>query len=116
MLKDSQKRKYEKRNRSFKMEWEDDWTFTMQGDTPLCLVSKKLLNQKKGSNVKRHHETNHKNFSRDYLSKSQLRKIKLAELKSSLQNLQTFMTAFSKEADVITEASFLVAWNIARAN
>ena len=82
MLKGSQKRKYEKENRRFKMEW--DWVFTMQGDTPLCLVSKKLLSQKKGSNVKRHHKTNHKNFSRNYPSKSQLRKIKLAELMSFL--------------------------------
>ena len=87
----------------------------MQRDKPLCLICKKLLSQNKGGNMKRHHETNHKNFSWDYLPKSQLRNIKLAELKSSLQNQQTFMTGFSKEADIVTETNFLVAWNIARA-
>ena len=81
-------------------------------------------NYNKGNNVKCHYEINRKNLSRDYPPKSQLRKIKLAELKSSLRNQQTFITAFNKEAlnktafnkeDVVTEASFLVAWNIASA-
>ena len=53
MLENSEKRKYEKENRSFKMEWEDDWAFIMQEDKPLCLICKKLLSQNKGDNVKR---------------------------------------------------------------
>ena len=38
MLKSIKKRKYEKENRSFRLEWEDDWAFTMQGDKPLFLI------------------------------------------------------------------------------
>ena len=114
MLKNSKKESTTKKTEVLRWNRRMIWAFTMQGGKPFCLICKKLLSQNKDGNVKRHHETNHKNFSRNYLSKFQLRKIKLAELKTSLQNQQTFMTAFSKEADEVTEASFLVTWNIAR--
>ena len=44
-----------------------------------------------------------------------MRKRKLSELKSTLSGQQTFMKGFGKECDAVTEASFVMSWNIARA-
>ena len=74
----------------------------------LCLIFHKLLSQNKDSNVKRHHETNHKNFSSKFSPKSELRKSKLAELKSALASQQWFIKVFSKESDGMTEASYVL--------
>lgn len=109
------KRKYEDENRNFKPEWEEDFAFTVKGDKPLCLIYHVSLSQYKASNLKRHYETNHKNFSYDYPPKSELRRKELTVFKSSLNSQRTLLTAFSKEADTATEASFVLSWNIARA-
>ena len=101
MLKSSKKRKYEKENRSFKMEYEDDWAFTMKGDTPLCLICKKLLSQNKGNNVKRYHETNHKNFSCDYSLKFSIKKNQISQVKVFSSESTNLMTAFNKQAGVL---------------
>ena len=64
--------------------------------------------------MKRHNETNHKNFSNNFPPKSEVRKNKLPELKSVLTNQQKFIKVFNKESDIATEASFAMSWNIAR--
>ena len=75
----TKKPKYEEENKVFNVEWEEDCAFTVHENKPLCLICHKLLGQNKGSNVKRHHETNYKNFSSKFLPKSEVRKSKLAE-------------------------------------
>ena len=107
------KRKYEEENRVFNVEWEEDYAFTAHENKPLCLICHQLLGQNKGCNVKRHHETNHKNFSSKFPPKSEVRKSKLTELKSALASQQRFMKVFNKESDATTEASFLMSWSIA---
>ena len=111
----SKKRKCEDEKRGFNLEWEENYAFTSQGNKPLCLICHTKLSQNKGSNVKRHHETNHKNFSSNYPPKSDIRKRKLTELKSALESQQRSIKVFSMESDVMTEASFVMSWNIARA-
>ena len=44
----------------------------------------------------------------------EIRSHKIRSLKSSAQCQMTTLTAFCKEADVTTEASYVIAWNIAR--
>ena len=105
--------KNEEENRAFNVEWEEDYAFTVHENKPLCLICYKLLGQNKGSNVKRHHETNHKNFSSKFPPKSELRKSKLTEIKCALPRQQWFMKVFSKESAATTKASFLVSRNIA---
>ena len=110
----TKKQKNEEENRAFNVEWEEDHAFTVYENKPLCVICHKLLGQNKGSNIKRHHETNHKNFSRKFPPKSEVRKSKLTELKSALASQQRFMKVFSEECDATTEASFLMSWNTAR--
>ena len=94
------KRKYEEKNRVFKCrEGRRLSTYTVNENKPLCLIFHKLLGQNKGNNVKRHHETHHKNFLSKFLPKLEVRKSKLTELKSALASQQQFMTVFSKESD-----------------
>ena len=69
----------------------------------------------KASNMKRHHETRHSNFSNNYPLKSALRRSKLTEFKSLLNSEQTLIKTFNNEGDTTTEASFIISWNIARA-
>ena len=59
----TKKRKYEEESRAFNVEWEEDYAFTVHENKPFCLICHKLLGENTGSSVKRHHETNHKNFS-----------------------------------------------------
>ena len=66
--------------------------------------------------MKRHYETDHKNFSNNFASKSEVRKNKLADLKSALTSQQKFIKIFSKESYAATEASFIMSWNIVRLN
>ena len=94
--------------RVFNVEWEQGYVFTVHENKFLCLIFRKLLGQNKGSNVKRHHETNHKNFSSKFPPKSELKKSKLTELKSALASQQLFIKVFSKESDGTTEASYVL--------
>ena len=109
----TKKGKCEEANRVFNVEWEEDYAFNIHENKPLCLICHKLLDQSKGSSVKRHHETNHKNFSSKFPPKSEVRKSKLTALKSALASQQRFMKVFSKESNATTEASFLTSWNTA---
>ncbi|XP_040069581.1 zinc finger BED domain-containing protein 5-like [Ixodes scapularis] len=110
----NKKRKYEDEHRTFLLEWEEDFAFTEKNGKPLCLICNAAISHHKASNVRRHYETNHKTFCLDYPASSDLRKVKLAQLKSRLQNQQCLMKTFTKESDVAAEASFAIAWNIAR--
>ena len=67
----TKKPKYEEENRVFNVEWKEDYAFTVHENKPLCLICHKLLGQDKGSNVKRHHETNHENSSSKFPLKSE---------------------------------------------
>ena len=50
-----------------------------------------------------------------YPLQSELRKCKLAELKSGMCQQQILFSAFIKESVSLTDASYAIAWNIARA-
>ena len=68
------KRMYKDENRGFNSLCEESNTFTSQENKLLCQICHKLLSQNKGSLVNRHHETNYKNFSRNYPPKSDMKK------------------------------------------
>ena len=108
----TKKRKYGEENRAFNVEWEEDYAFTAHKNKPLCLICYKLVGQNKDSNAKRHHKTNHKNFSSKFPPKSKVRKSKLTELKSALASQHRFLKVFSKESDVTIEVSFHMSWSI----
>ena len=79
----------------------------------MCLICNTELAHNKSGNVERHYETKHINFSEEYPLNSNHRKNKIELLKTMINNQINF-SSFSKESNITTEASFVIAWNIAR--
>jgi len=73
------------------------------------------ITQFKVSNLKRHYETNHSTFSREFPIDSDSRKNKLCSIKLKFAKQTNVMTMFTNEADDCVEASFVIAFNIAQA-
>uniref|UniRef100_A0A1B6MPL2 Uncharacterized protein n=1 Tax=Graphocephala atropunctata TaxID=36148 RepID=A0A1B6MPL2_9HEMI len=111
----SKKRKYEEENRVFNTDWEEEFVFVERNCKPMCLLCQTTLSQFKASNLKRHHDTNHGGFCKDFPIGSQLRKTKLKSLKEKLDCQSRVMSMFTKEADLTTEAGLVLAFNIAKA-
>ncbi|XP_060836051.1 general transcription factor II-I repeat domain-containing protein 2B-like [Rhopalosiphum padi] len=109
------KRKYEEEKREFKLEWEELYFFIQKNDKPFCLICQVTLSQFKVSNLKRHYETNHSTFSREFPIGSDSRKNKLCSMKLKFAKQTNVMTMFTNEADDCVEASFVIAFNIAQA-
>ncbi|KAL4126170.1 hypothetical protein QTP88_010396 [Uroleucon formosanum] len=109
------KRKYEEEKREFKLEWEELYFFIQKNDKPFCLICQVTLSQFKVSNLKRHYETNHNTFSREFPIGSDSRKNKLCSMKLKFAKQTNVMTMFTNEADDCVEASFVIAFNIAQA-
>lgn len=111
----SRKRKYEQEYRAFNTEWEEEFMFVERNGKPMCLLCQVLLSQFKASNLKRHHDSNHSEFKTKFPIGSELRKTKVKSAKEKLQGERMFMSVFTKESDLTTEASFALAFNIAKA-
>uniref|UniRef100_A0A2S2R1K0 General transcription factor II-I repeat domain-containing protein 2 n=1 Tax=Sipha flava TaxID=143950 RepID=A0A2S2R1K0_9HEMI len=109
------KRKYEEEKREFKLEWEELYFFIQKNDKPFCVICQVTLSQFKVSNLKRHYETNHSTFSREFPIGSDSRKNKLCSMKLKFAKQTNVMTMFTNEADDCVEASFVIAFNIAQA-
>lgn len=65
-------------------------------------------------NVERHFTSVHSNFSKDFPAGTNLRQEKVRERKSSLQRQQALFTKPTKRANAATEASFKVAYILAK--
>lgn len=112
---ENKKRKYDQENRSFNNEWEENFFFIDNNGKALCVICNSTVKNYKVSNLRRHYETNHPQFSNQYPPNSKLRSDKLTSLKSNLNEQQSILMTFSNQANNVAEASFVIAWNIARA-
>lgn len=115
MTNEFKKRKYEDENRTFNAEWEEKFFFIDNNEKALCVICNNTIKNYKSSNLRRHYETNHPQFSNQYPPNSKLRSCKLASLKSNLSKQQSIFMNFSNQANNVTEAGFVISWNIARA-
>lgn len=109
------KRKYVEENRQFQKEWIESFAFIDNHGSSLCLICKASISNYKVGNLRRHYEGTHAQFSIQYPSNSKLRTDKLCLLQSNLYKERQLLSSFSHEDDKAYEASFLIAWNIARA-
>ena len=78
------------------------FAFIERSRKPLCLICNTVLNHFKVSNLKWHYPD------------SEICSHKIKSLKSSAQCQMKTLTAFYKEADITTEASYVIVWNIVR--
>lgn len=108
------KRKYKEENRGFQEDWTEKFLFIDNNNKSMCLICKINISNYKVSNLRRHHEGSHPNFLTQYPLNTKLRTDKIQSLQSALLNQQDILSSFSRGDASVTEASFLVAWNIAR--
>lgn len=112
----TKKRKYEDENRTFNNEWKEKFFFVDSFDGKcVCLICNAIIANYKMSNLRRHHDTNHSQFCKQYPPDTKLRTEKLKSLISGLEKQQTILTSFNNQANIVVEASFAISWNIARA-
>nr|XP_055069906.1 SCAN domain-containing protein 3-like [Misgurnus anguillicaudatus] len=64
----------------------------------------------KSGNVKRHYETKHRYFEQQYPQNTEVRTIKLRQLKSSYESANKLLVRALTHQERATEASFRVAW------
>lgn len=67
----------------------------------------------KASNLRGRYEISHTQLSDQYLPNSKFRSDKLASLKSNRNTQQSNLKIFSNQTKNVTEANFVIAWNIA---
>ena len=107
------KRKLEDEHRVFQQKWEEEFAFVEVNNKPICLICMRAIAVMKRDNLKRHHET-HDIFTKDYPPGSYIRTERIKTLKTALCGQQSSLKFHVKESDRVTEASFKVAWNVAR--
>lgn len=107
------KRKLCDEHRTFQQSWEEEFAFVEVNNKPVCLLCQKQSIPKR-ANLQRHHDSCHKDFKVDYPTGSNIRKDRICSLIGNLRGQQTVLRFSCKESDRITEASFKVAWNVAR--
>ena len=89
---------------------------------PKCIANQGVLSAKKTiavlkrANLQRHHEQLHPEIKAAYPPDSDLRRTKLQTLLDAFQAQQSIFRNVVKSSDNVTEASFKIAWNIAKAN
>lgn len=102
-------------HRKFQDKWTDKFLFVLHGMNPLCLISKQTCVGFKQSNLECHFKTVHPQFNESYPSGSELRKKRIAQLTVSLCEQQNLIHRTTFTAERLTEASYEVAWILARA-
>ncbi len=80
----------------------------------MCLLCKQTRSGFKRSNLERHFQTTHTKFNESYPPGSELRKRKIEQLSSSLSEQQSLIHRTTSTAERLTEASFEIAWVLAR--
>lgn len=76
----------------FHKEWEEDYFFVISNSKCMCLICQAIISLPKKGNLERHFTTMHKRYENDFPAQSELRKIKLKELKSQLAAQQSIFT------------------------
>uniref|UniRef100_H3ALC5 DUF4371 domain-containing protein n=1 Tax=Latimeria chalumnae TaxID=7897 RepID=H3ALC5_LATCH len=94
--------------------WEWDFFVTDLKGKPFCLICKEKLSVPKRFNVQRHYETRQSVFETKFPTGSALHAPHLQILKSSLASQQRVLKSAISESDVVTFASYRIAWLLAK--
>jgi len=103
-------------NRVCNPAWAREFGFAEVHGKPMCFICQQTITVLKRANLQRHHEQLHPEFKAAYPPDSDLRRKKLQTLLCGFQAKQSIFHNMVKSNDNETEASFKIAWNIAKAN
>lgn len=98
----------------FNEKWELDYFFTMVNDKCCCLICLTSVAIAKKGNLERHFLSLHKKYQTDYPPNSELRRIKVGNLKSQLTNQQNIFKKPMLKTQAITTASFKASYLLAK--
>ena len=109
-------RKIDAENRAFKDEWTDKYAFIFNGKSsqPMCLVCNFSTTVVKKANIKRHFQTNHPTFDREFPPNSEKRTNEIKKLKGSVTAGQQLMGAFLTVQERATIASLKISWRLGK--
>lgn len=93
----------------FHEEWEHDFFFTMYKDKCICLICHASVALPKKGNLERHFSSLHKKFDADFPPKTEIRKVKVRDLKAHLGAQQHLFAKPLLQSQAGTEASFRIA-------
>lgn len=112
----AKQRKVDHENREFKEEWTEKYAFILpQSSTkPMCLICTETVAIIKSGNVKRHYESKHSYFEKQYPQNTEVRTAKLTQLKSSYQATNRLFVRSMTMQERANEASLRVAWGLGK--
>ncbi|CAG4931301.1 unnamed protein product [Parnassius apollo] len=111
---DPKKRKVDSKNRRFLEEWTEQYCFTLLDrpqTVPVCIICNKTVAIVKSGNLKRHYETTHQQFHKNFPLGSEARKEKLqAHLRSYSKSTKLLVRVHERPR--FTEAALRVCWTL----
>ena len=105
------KRKVDGECRVFKKSWTDEYFFVERKGIPTCLICCSTVSVFKEYNLKRHFETNHAFYNK---MSPEVKSIEVKKKLSATAKQTAMFTKRSNEAEAATEASFEVAFRVAK--
>lgn len=111
----TKKRKVDDEHRVFNSAWKNEFAFTETNGKPMCLICQRTVSVMKRDNLRRHHERLHPEFKTTHPPDSDLRKNKIQAWLACFQAQRSVFRGILNSADNVTESSFTIAWNIAKA-
>ncbi|KAF2885903.1 hypothetical protein ILUMI_20270 [Ignelater luminosus] len=112
---DPKKRKVDSENRRFLAEWTEQYCFTLPDRpqaVPVCLICNKTVAIVKSGNLKRHYETAHQQFHKNFPLGSEARKEKLQAYLSSYEKSTKLLVRCMSDQEKSTEAALRVCWTL----
>lgn len=110
-MESGKKRRIKDERRQFKESWTNDYFAIENNEKIVCLICQQVISVMKEYNVKRHYEANHE----DYVAYvGEQRKQKVVKLQTALSAQQAIFKKVSKINEASTEASYIVAHEIAK--
>uniref|UniRef100_A0A672PIW7 HAT C-terminal dimerisation domain-containing protein n=1 Tax=Sinocyclocheilus grahami TaxID=75366 RepID=A0A672PIW7_SINGR len=95
-------------------EWKNQFAVNERDGQPFCLLCSKILGVCKTYNLKRHFDTNHATFGKNYPPGSQERALKITSLEKNGIAEQNTMQASLKVSQAVTLAMFKISWLLAK--
>lgn len=110
---DPKKRKVDSENRRFLTEWTEQYCFMLPDRpqaVPVCLICNKTIAIVKSGNLKRHYETTHQQFHKNFPLGSEARKEKLQAYLTSYKKSTKLLVRCMSEQEKSAEAALRVCW------
>ncbi len=101
-------------HRKYQEKWTEEFAFVLHDTNSLCLICQKVCSGFKRGNLERHLKTTHPNFNKTYPPGSSMRKNKIERLTALIVGQQKLIHRSTSTAENLTEASFEIAWILAK--